>query len=78
MVTAISIVRDLIAQGNYKKALRLAKGFRLGISKDDSNKIKLAYECMTHTGFYEQLGTDTTTAITEGIQILVARFGQGE
>jgi len=78
MVTANSTVRDLIAQENYQKALRIAKGFRLGISKDDSNKLKLAYECMTHTGFYEQLGTDTTTAITEGIQILIAHFGKDE
>ena len=56
-------VRELIINGNYKKALHIAKGFRLGIDIKDISKIKLAYECMLHKGFYEQIGTDTTAAI---------------
>lgn len=78
MVTASEKVRELVAEGNYKKALSIVKGFRLGIAKDDLTKIKLAYESMTHTRFYEQLGTNTEAAINEGIQILVAHFGQDE
>lgn len=69
-------VRGLVVNGDYKKALSIVKGFRLGITKDDSNKMALAYECIVHSGFYEQLGTDTVTAIAEGIQILKDLYGQ--
>ena len=79
MVTKKSdTVRELILSGNYKKALYVVRGFRLGITKEDSNKLKLAYECMVHPEFYAQLGTNTASAINEGIQILNARFGQTE
>ena len=71
-------VRRMILNGDYKKALHIVKEFRLGIAQDDLNKIKLAYECWVHTGFYEQLGTDTATAIVEGVQVLKALYGQGE
>ena len=77
-MTAVSTVRDSIEKGDFKKAFRVAKGFRLGISKDESNRLKLAYECLVHPEFYAQLGMDTTTVIAEGIQILYARFGYGE
>ena len=68
--TKSDIVRRLVADGDYKKALSIVKGFRRGISKDDMGKMTLAYECLVHTEFYEQLGTDTASAISEGIQIL--------
>jgi len=71
-------VRRLIHIGEYKKALNIAKGFWRGLTKEDSSKMVLAYECMVHTGFYEQLGTDTVWAISEGVRILMALYGQGE
>ena len=77
MVSKSDIVRGLVASGDYKKALSIVKGFRFGIAKEDLSKMKLAYECLVHTGFYEQLGTDTVTAIAEGIQVLNALYGQG-
>ena len=68
-------VRGLVVNGDYKKALSIVKGFRLGITKEDSSKMALAYECIVHSGFYEQLGTDTVTAIAEGIQVLKNLYG---
>ena len=78
MVTVSNAVRELIEKGQYKKALRMAKGFRLGITKEESNRLKLAYECLVHPEFYSQLGTDTENAIADGIHILNTRFGQSE
>ena len=75
MITKSDIVRGLIADGNYKKALGIVRGFRLGIKKDDLIKMALAYECMVHSGFYKQIGTDTETAVNEGIQILIDLYG---
>jgi hypothetical protein len=71
-------VRGLVADGDYKRALRIVKGFRLGIAQGDISKMTLAYECLVHTGFYEELGTDTARAVSEGIQTLIDLYGQGE
>ena len=74
-------VRGLVAsgtRGDYQKALGIARGFSLDISKKDIDKIVLAYEAMTHPSFYEHLGMGAETAISEGIQILKALYGQSE
>ena len=75
MISKSDMVRELVENGNYKKALRVAKGFRLGITAGDLCRLALAYECLTHKAFYEQLGTDTDTAISEGIQVLKDLYG---
>lgn len=71
-------VRQFVAVGEYKKALSIVKGFRLGIEPEDSGKMTLAYECMIRPSFYEQIGTNPETAITEGIQILKSLYGNKE
>ena len=76
VVTKSDTVRGLVLSGEYKKALSIAKGFRLGIAKEDLNKMRLAYECLVHTEFYEQLGTDTAMSIAEGVKVLQSLYGQ--
>jgi len=71
-------VRELVGKGDYQKALSIVRGFRLGIGKEDLVKIRLAHECFKHPRFYEEIGTDTTKAIDDGIHILVRLYGQGE
>jgi hypothetical protein len=78
MIKKSDVVRGLVVSGEYKKALSIARGFRLGVSREDLEKMKLAYEVMVHTGFYEQLGTDTAAAVAEGIRVLKTLYGQGE
>ena len=78
IVSKSDVVRELVANGNYKKALHIVKEFRIGIDTEASNKLKLAYEALVHKAFYEQIGTDTTAAITEGVQILKTLYGQAE
>ena len=51
-------VRRLVADGDFKGALRIAKDFRLGITKEQSSTMTRAYECMVHGRFYKQLGYD--------------------
>ena len=69
-------VRDLTVSGEYKKALSVVRGFRLGISKEDIEKMRLAYECIVHPEFYIQIGIDITKAVDDGIQTLVSIYGQ--
>ena len=78
MVNKTDTVRRLIVNRDYKRALSLAKVFRLGITKEASSKMALAYECIVHTKFYNQIGIDTAKAITEGIQILQSLYGPSE
>lgn len=68
-------VRRLTRSGEYKKALRIAKGFRLGITREQSDKMGIAYECMVHPQFYEQLGFVIDEKIDDGVEVLVGLYG---
>jgi hypothetical protein len=71
-------VRRLVADGDFKGALRIAKNFRLGITKEQSSTMTRAYECMVHGRFYKQLGYDLDEKIAEGVKILVGLYGRSE
>lgn len=68
-------VRRLVSCGDYKAALRIAKGFRLGISKDDSDAMKSAYECIVHPNFYKELGKDTDKIAQKGVETIKRLYG---
>ena len=63
---------------DFKGALRIAKDFRLGITKEQSSTMTRAYECMVHGRFYKQLGYDLDEKIAEGVKILVGLYGRSE
>lgn len=69
-------VRRLVQSGDFKAALRIAKDFRLGISKDQSDAMRLAYECMVHGRFYKSLGYDLDEKVMEGLKILKELYGR--
>lgn len=75
MVKKTDIVRELVKAGEYKKALKIAKDFRLGITPAQSNGMKKAYECMVHSRFYLSIGEDVPKRIEEGVNILVGLYG---
>ena len=64
------MVRELVAEGNYKKALSIAKGFKIGFTKEEQTTLTRAHECMVHPGFYRQLGIDEEQAIADGIELI--------
>ena len=68
------IVRGLVSDGDMKKALSIAKDFRLGISKEQRSLMARAYECMVHPAFYTSIGTDLSQAIQEGISVVTALY----
>lgn len=71
-------VKRLLSCGATKEALRIAKDFKLGITKEQSNAMKLAYECMVHGDFYKQLGYDLNEKVTEGVEVLKGLYGRSE
>jgi hypothetical protein len=61
-------LRDLIAAGDWPRALSLASTFRhLGPHRDT---IRLAHECRAHPRFYRGLGRDPEAATAAGIAAL--------
>lgn len=68
-------VRQAIKDGELKKALRIAKNFRLGITKEEQVSMSRAYECMIRPDFYRQLGYDTDNVVEHGCNIVRMMFG---
>ena len=68
-------VRRMVAAGEYKRALSIAKDFHLGISKEDSNDMRRGYECMTHPRFYESIGMDTAKIAQKGVETVIRLYG---
>lgn len=75
IVRKSDIVREAVARQDYKKALLLAKDFRIGISSEQRKKMALAYECMVHPDFYQSIGRDIEQAKAEGIEEVVKLYG---
>jgi len=63
-------VKQFFAEGDFKKALRIAKNFRIGITEQQSMDMQMAYECMLYPDFYRQLGKDIEKVKSVGISTL--------
>lgn len=75
MVRKSDMVRELVKNQQYRKALAIAKKFVLGISPDDRSAMVRAHECMTNPRFYEQIGVDTEQAVSNGVAVLKRIYG---
>ena len=69
------VVREAVANGDYKKALGIARNFRLGIPKEDADSMKRAYECMVWPEFYKSIGKDISVETQKGIDALIRLYG---
>jgi hypothetical protein len=75
MVKKTDIVRAAVARDDFKEALRIAKDFRINITKEQRSTMARAYECLIYPGFYQQIGTDIQTAISEGVELVTKLYG---
>lgn len=75
MIKKTDQVREALKAGDLKKALKIAKGFRLNITADERDRMARAYECIVHPDFYEQIGTNTLKAIAEGEEVVIRLYG---
>ena len=67
-------VREAVRSGEWKKALRIAKGFRIGVNPETKAAMERAYECMVRPDFYRQLGYDTDNIVENGCNIVRMMF----
>ena len=75
LVKQTDIVREAVKAEEWKKALKIAKGFRLNVTREQRDAMTRAYECMVHPEFYRQLGTDIADAIQKGIEAVSFLYG---
>lgn len=73
-MTKTEAVKQYIASGMFKQALRIAKGFRVGVTAAERYAMSMAYECMVHPAFYESIGVDPHAKAKEGIMLLQKLF----
>lgn len=70
MVKKSDIVKNAVCEGDWKKALHLAKDFRIGVTQEQRDKMARAYECIVHPDFYRQIGVDIPEAIEQGKAVI--------
>jgi hypothetical protein len=75
MVRKSDMVRNLVKNGQYQKALAIAKKFTMGISTKDHRAMVLAHECYTNARFYQELGVNADEAIAEGEAVVKRLYG---
>ncbi|MDR2597289.1 MAG: hypothetical protein LBC76_08230 [Treponema sp.] len=68
-------MRRLIAARDYKAALRGAKDFRLGVTKEQRSVMARGYEAILYADFYRQIGKNPDVCIREGIAVLQEVMG---
>ena len=71
-------VRRMVAEGDFKSALAIAKGFRIGIRSEDWKQMTRAHECLTFPAFYSSIGMDPKAEIEKGIEIINRLYGRKE
>lgn len=69
------IVKGAVANKDFKKALKIAKGFQMSLTKKQKDEIALAYDCMIHPDFYKQLGMNVDEKIEIGIKTVTLIYG---
>ncbi len=70
MIKKSDIVRRSVREQDWKKALQIAKDFRIGMTQEQRTKMARAYECIVHPDFYQQIGVDIPEAIEQGKAIV--------
>jgi len=65
----------LMAAEDYKSALRGAKDFRLGVTKEQRSVISRAYSAILYPAFYRQIGKDIDECVQAGVSVLQEVMG---
>lgn len=74
MIKKTDIAIKAFNDGDTKEALRIAKGFRRGLTRDEMAKLSRGYECLVRPDFYLSLGKDPQKAVEEAISVFRDKF----
>lgn len=70
MEKKIDTIKKALSCDNYKLALKTAKGFWFGLSKEQKAVISRGYECTVRPDFYAALGYKPPQCIKAGVACL--------
>ena len=76
MTKKTDIVKEAVKSGDFKKALRIAKNFRINVTKEQRELMARAYECIVHPEFYRQIGYDVMETINSGERTVTMLYGE--
>ena len=76
MTKKTDIVKEAVKIGDFKKALRIAKNFRINVTKEQRELMARAYECIVHPEFYRQIGYDVMETINLGERTVTLLYGE--
>lgn len=75
METKTKQATDLFHSGEYKKALRIFKTFKIGFTKDEKRSIEIAHEYLTGKGsFYSSLGIDVENELKKAKEVISKKY----
>ena len=60
--------------GDLKTSFHISKDFRVGVTKEDRDRLAMGYECLVRPDFYRQLGTDIQAVIDEARAVFQIRI----
>ncbi|USK77818.1 hypothetical protein [Peribacillus frigoritolerans] len=69
MIRKTDMAVEAFQQGNVKEALKIAKDFKIGLTKEEHKQIVCGYECMVHGDFYKQIGKNPEAETKKGIKV---------
>ena len=76
IVKKSDIVREAVRNEDWKKALQVAKDFRIGITREQRSKMARAYECIIYPEFYRQIGVDIPKVVEQD-KTVVKEYAEG-
>ena len=76
MTKKTDIVKEAVKTGDLKKALRIAKDFRINVTKEQRERMARAYECIVHPEFYRQIGFNVMETINLGEETVTLLYGE--
>jgi len=65
---------QLLQAGEVKKALAIAKTFRMGFTREEQKVIQRGYECLVHPEFYIKLGRDCQECTAQALTLLQTKY----
>jgi hypothetical protein len=75
-ITKTEQLRIFVEEGDFDRALSIAKTFKRDFLADEKRLIEIAHECKKESGanFYKGLGVDTGLTRKKAIDLLIKKY----
>ncbi|USK72666.1 hypothetical protein [Peribacillus asahii] len=74
MITKTDLAVAAFCKNDIKQALKIAKDFKMGLTRVDHKQIVAGYECMIHGDFYKQLNKNPEEETKKAVEVFRERI----